>query len=60
MLQESSTHSAAQSEINALVPENNLSRRGFIVTSLGAGFAASVLPISAQTITTAWRIDRLC
>ncbi len=53
MLHESSTHSAAQSEVNALVPENNLSRRGFIVTSLGAGFAASVLPVSAQTITTA-------
>ena len=52
MLHESSTHTAAQSEINALVPENNFSRRGFIVTSLGAGFAASVLPVSAQTITT--------
>ncbi len=48
----SSPHANAQSEINALVPENNLSRRGFIVTSLGAGFAASVLPVSAQTITT--------
>jgi len=52
MLHESSNHSAAQSEINALVPANNVSRRGFIVTSLGAGFAASVLPVSAQTITT--------
>lgn len=56
MLQDSSTHAAlgaaAQGEINSLVPENNFSRRGFIVTSLGAGFAASVLPISAQTITT--------
>ena len=52
MLQESFNHSAAQSEINALVPENNFSRRGFIVTSLGAGFAASVLPVSAQTVTT--------
>ena len=52
MLQESSAHTAAQDEINALVPENNFSRRGFIVTSLGAGFAASMLPVSAQTITT--------
>ena len=52
MLQESSAHIAAQDEINALVPENNFSRRGFIVTSLGAGFAASMLPVSAQTITT--------
>ena len=53
MPQTSSTHAAALDEVNALVPENNLSRRGFIVTSLGAGFAASVLPISAQTVTTA-------
>ncbi len=52
MLQESASTVAALDEINALVPENNFSRRGFIVTSLGAGFAASVLPISAQTITT--------
>ena len=36
----------------ALLPENNFSRRGFIVISLGAGFAASMLPVSAQTITT--------
>ena len=52
MLQESASTVAAQNEINALVPENNFSRRGFIVTSLGAGFAASVLPVTAQTITT--------
>ena len=52
MLQESSTHVAALDQINALVPENNFSRRGFIVTTLGAGFAASVLPVSAQTVTT--------
>ena len=52
MLQESASTVAAQNEINALVPENNFSRRGFIVTSLGAGFAASVLPVAAQTITT--------
>ena len=51
MLQESNL-AAAQSEIDALVPETKLNRRGFIVTSLGAGFAASVLPVSAQTITT--------
>ena len=30
----------------------NLDRRSFVVTSLGAGFALSVLPVSAQTITT--------
>ena len=54
MLQQSSIAAAhsAQDEINSLVPENKLNRRGFIVTSLGAGFAASVLPVSAQTIAT--------
>mgnify|MGYP000906923699 CR=1 FL=1 len=52
MLHESSTVSAAANEINALVPELKVNRRGFMVTSLGAGFAASVLPVSAQTITT--------
>lgn len=51
MLQESNLV-ATQSEIDALVPKTKLNRRGFIVTSLGAGFAASVLPVSAQTITT--------
>jgi carboxymethylenebutenolidase len=29
-----------------------VNRRTFVVTSLGAGFAAAVLPVSAQTITT--------
>ena len=51
MLQESNL-AATQSEIDALVPNTKFNRRGFIVTSLGAGFAASVLPVSAQTITT--------
>ena len=51
-MQASSSHTAAQDEINALVPENNFGRRCFIVTSLGAGFAALMLPVSAQTITT--------
>ena len=46
------TSTAAQDEVNALVPEVKLNRRGLIVTSLGAGFAASVMPVSAQTITT--------
>ena len=32
--------------------ERNVDRRGFVVTSLGAGFALAVLPVSAQTITT--------
>jgi len=40
------------SHLDSLVPPRELTRRGFIVTSLGAGFALSVLPVSAQTITT--------
>jgi carboxymethylenebutenolidase len=40
------------SHLDSLVPPREVSRRGFIVTSLGAGFALSVLPVSAQTITT--------
>jgi carboxymethylenebutenolidase len=51
MLNESTT-SAAQSEVNALVPELKVNRRGFMVTSLGAGFAAAVMPIEAQTVIT--------
>ena len=35
---------------DSLVPGRDVSRRGFIVTSLGAGFAAAVLPVSAQTM----------
>jgi carboxymethylenebutenolidase len=51
MLNESTT-SAAQSEINALVPELKVNRRGFMATSIGAGFAAAVMPIEAQTVVT--------
>ena len=34
------------------LPGIDLSRRGFVVTSLATGFAAATLPVSAQTITT--------
>ena len=51
MLNES-TANAAASEINALVPELTLNRRGFMVTSIGAGFAAAALPVTAQTVIT--------
>jgi carboxymethylenebutenolidase len=51
MLNESTTN-AAQSEINALVPELKVNRRGFMATSIGAGFAAAVMPIEAQTVIT--------
>jgi carboxymethylenebutenolidase len=40
-------------EIKSLLGESKpIGRRNFIVTSLGAGFALAVLPVSAQTITT--------
>jgi carboxymethylenebutenolidase len=36
----------------SLFPERKLGRRSFIVTSIGAGFALAVQPVSSQTITT--------
>jgi carboxymethylenebutenolidase len=39
-------------EVNRLNPKLTLDRRGFVKTSLAAGFAAAVLPVQAQTITT--------
>ena len=43
-------------DFNSLVPAQNFSRRGFVGTAVGAsvgvGFAAAVLPVSAQTIKT--------
>ena len=40
------------SEFNSLLPEQKFDRRNFLVTSLAAGFALAVQPVSAQTITT--------
>ena len=39
-------------ELYKVTPRTNWSRRGFLVTSLGTGFALAAGPISAQTITT--------
>jgi len=39
-----------KSDYLSLVPEAPLSRRGFVVTSIGAGFAAAAGPIAAQTV----------
>ena len=39
-------------ELRSLLGERNVDRRTFVVSSLGAGFAFAVLPVSAQTITT--------
>ena len=36
-------------EVNSLTPANSSSRRTFIVTSLGAGFALGVQPVMART-----------
>ena len=49
-------HQTVRSEIDALRPgASSVDRRGFVVTALGTGFAASVAPtgaLRAQTITT--------
>ena len=39
-------------DFDSLVPEIPFSRRGFIVTALGAGFAIAVQPVMAQTAIT--------
>ena len=41
-----------QEDITGFVPQQNFSRRQFVVTSLAAGFAMAVQPVAAQTITT--------
>jgi carboxymethylenebutenolidase len=43
---------AFERELEALVPRTRWTRRGFVMTSLVTGFALSVQPVSAQTITT--------
>jgi carboxymethylenebutenolidase len=40
------------SHFASLYPERKLRRRGFLVTSLGAGFALAMQPLSSQTIKT--------
>src|SRR5512144_128320 len=44
--------SSIDPHLDSLVPPRAVDRRGFLVTSLGAGFALAVLPVSAQTIKT--------
>ena len=39
-------------ELRSLLPKTELTRREFVVTTLAAGFALAVQPVSAQTITT--------
>ena len=38
--------------VASIVPHVDFTRRGFVVTSLAAGFALAVQPVSAETITT--------
>ena len=39
-------------ELLSLLPRTSINRRGFVVTTLATGFALSVQPVSAETITT--------
>ncbi|HYM01563.1 MAG TPA: dienelactone hydrolase family protein [Stellaceae bacterium] len=41
-----------ESQLKSLISPTDFSRRTFVVTSLAAGFAAAVQPVSAETITT--------
>ena len=41
-----------RSDLDSLTPTRDFTRRGFVQTAVGSGFAAAVLPVSAQTITT--------
>lgn len=43
---------AARQEIDSLAPARPLDRRAFMKTTVGAGFAAAVLPVAAQTMIT--------
>src|SRR5580700_6180137 len=40
------------SELDVMQPRASWSRRGFVMTSLATGFAVSMRPVSAETITT--------
>ena len=44
--------SCMKEEVLSMAPEAQVTRREFVVTTLAAGFALAVLPVSAQTITT--------
>jgi carboxymethylenebutenolidase len=43
---------ALESGLEGLLPRTQWTRRGFVTTSLATGFALSVQPVSAETITT--------
>ncbi len=39
-----------QEDFDSLTPTRPFSRRDFVQTSLGSGFAAAVMPVAAQTV----------
>ena len=41
-----------RTEIDSLTPSRDFSRRDFVQATVGSGFAAAVLPVTAQTVTT--------
>ena len=41
-----------RTDIDSLLPQRDFTRRDFVSTAVGSGFAAAVLPVSAQTIKT--------
>src|SRR5216684_8869933 len=41
-----------EDDVRSLLPKTEFTRREFVVTTLAAGFALAVQPVSAQTITT--------
>ncbi len=41
-----------EQELDSLAPSREFSRRGFVQAAVGSGFAAAVLPVTAQTIKT--------
>ena len=40
----------SRQEFDSLTPHRDFSRRDFVRTSVGSGFAAAVLPVCAQTV----------
>ena len=44
-----------QAHVKSLIPEAELTRRGFVVTSLATGFALVARPVSAEAVTTDMR-----
>src|SRR3989304_475372 len=44
--------SCMKEEVLSMAPEAQVTRRQFVVTTLAAGFALAVQPVSAETITT--------